>query len=148
MKFTHADELGKAGMVDVSGKKLVNRFARAEGKIELSKETLNLIKENAVAKGDVLAVANLAGIQGAKKTPELVPLSHNIPLEHVKLSFDFAPDGILISAESKTESKTGVEMEALTAVAIASLTIYDMCKAVDRNMRITGIKLVEKRKDL
>ncbi len=144
--FTHADELGKALMVDVSGKKVVKRYAKAEGKIELSEDTLSLIKQNVLMKGDVLAVANIAGIQGAKKAQELIPLSHTIPVESVRLSFRYFDKGLLITAEAKTESKTGVEMEALTAVAVAALAVYDMCKAVDKNMKITDIKLLEKRK--
>ncbi|MBN2363894.1 cyclic pyranopterin monophosphate synthase MoaC [candidate division WOR-3 bacterium] len=145
--FSHTDDLGKASMVDVSEKKAVKRYAKAEGRIELSENTITLIKQNSVIKGDVLAVANIAGIQGAKKTQVLIPLSHVIPLESVKLSFELEEKAVIITAEVKTESKTGVEMEALTAVAVAALTVYDMCKAVDKKMKITGIKLVEKRKD-
>ena len=135
-------------MVDVSGKPVVLREAVARGEIQMSKATLRLIQSNQIAKGNVLATARLAGILAAKKTGELIPLCHPLPITHCEVEFQF-PKGdnrIAITASSKIEARTGVEMEALTAVAVTALTIYDMCKAVDKGMEITGIRLVSKTK--
>jgi cyclic pyranopterin phosphate synthase len=144
MKFTHIAENGNAGMVDISDKEIVHREAVATGKILLKPGTIAMIKENLVKKGDVISVARIAGIMGAKKTPELIPLCHTIPLHHISLDFTLLEKGISITAKAQTDAKTGVEMEALTAVATAALTIYDMCKAVDKSMKITDIMLVRK----
>ncbi len=145
--FTHVDETGKARMVDVSAKPRVRRTARAEGCILLAPETLKLVRENQIAKGDVLAAARIAGIQAAKRTSDLIPLCHNIEIEHVDVLLEILSDRIRIEASSVCTDKTGIEMEALTAVSVAALTIYDMCKAVDKGMRIEGIRLLEKVKE-
>ena len=144
--FTHFDEQGKARMVDVSGKAATERVATAKGRVRLQPETLALIEQGQVAKGDVLSVARLAGIMGAKRTPELIPLCHPLALNaiDVQLELDPARSAVDITATCRVKGRTGVEMEALTAVAVAALTIYDMCKAVDRKMRLTDIRLVEK----
>jgi len=139
--LTHIDESGNARMVDVGAKLDTERVAIARGEVALSQETLDLIREGRAAKGDVLAVARVAGIMAAKKTPDLVPLCHPIILSSVKLDFDFAEWGIEITATTKTTGPTGVEMEALTAVSVAALTIYDMLKAVERDAVITNIRL-------
>ena len=133
-------------MVDVSDKAVVRREATAVGHIALASETLAAIFESEVPKGDVLAVARVAGIQAAKRTADLIPLCHQLPL--TKVVVDFEPDdlGLKVSATVRTDAKTGVEMEALTAVAVAALTIYDMCKALDRTMAISGVTLLEKTK--
>src|SRR3989442_9623519 len=135
-------------MVDVSAKPVMLREAVARGEIRLQRATLKLIETQTIAKGNVLASARLAGIMAAKKTGELIPLCHPLPLTHCEVNFDFPKtrDRIVISASAKIAAQTGVEMEALTAVAIAALTIYDMCKAVDKTMRITDVKLVSKLK--
>jgi cyclic pyranopterin phosphate synthase len=146
-RFTHIDAKGNARMVDVGAKKVTARTATAKGRILVSKATLTAIREGGVKKGDVLSVARLAGIMGAKKTPDLIPLCHPLPLNSVKVELAAAADGssaIDITATCKVTAKTGVEMEALTAVAIAALTVYDMCKAADKSMRITDIRLVHK----
>jgi cyclic pyranopterin phosphate synthase len=146
-RFTHIDARGNARMVDVGAKKVTARTATAKGRIVVSKATLKAIREGGVAKGDVLSVARLAGIMGAKKTPDLIPLCHPLPLNSVKVELAAAADGasaIDITATCKVTAKTGVEMEALTAVAVAALTVYDMCKAADKAMRITDIRLVHK----
>jgi len=142
--FTHIDRRGKAKMVDVSAKPIQVREAVARGSIKLQPATIRLIKANAIAKGDVLNTARLAGIQAAKRTGELIPLCHPLNLTHVGV--DLAPrrDRIDVTATTKIAAQTGVEMEALTAVAVAALTIYDMCKAVDKEMAIGEIKLVRK----
>jgi len=147
MKLSHVDDEGAARMVDVSGKRPVKRTARARGKIQLQPETIKLIKDGQVEKGDVLATARIAGIAAAKKTWDLVPLCHNIRIDHVGVDFRFVEDGIRIEGTAACTDKTGIEMEALTAVSVAALTIYDMCKAADKQMRIEGIELVEKRKE-
>lgn len=147
MGLSHVDESGKARMVDVSGKPKVRRTARAEGRIEMAPETIRLIRENAVRKGDVLTVANIAGITGAKKTPDLIPLCHGIGVDNVEVVFELEETAVLIRSTAVCVDKTGIEMEALTAVSIAALTIYDMCKAADKNMKITGIHLLEKTKE-
>ncbi len=147
MELSHTDGAGKAKMVDVSGKPKVRRTARAEGRIVMAPETVELIKNNLIQKGDVLAVANIAGIQGAKRTPELIPLCHGIGVDHVEVSFNMTEDGVLIESRAVCTDKTGIEMEALTAVSIAGLAVYDMCKGVDKSMEITGIRLIEKTKE-
>ena len=146
MKLSHVDARGKAKMVDVSGKPGQNREAVAVGSIRLKAATLRLIKSNGVAKGDVLNTARLAGIQAAKRTGELIPLCHPLNLTHVDVNLRLRPDRIDITATTKIAAQTGVEMEALTAVAVAALTIYDMCKAVDKQMAISRIRLLSKTK--
>lgn len=145
-KLTHIDESGNANMVDVGDKDIVKRTAEASGKIYLSKETLKLIEENNIKKGDVISVARIAGIMGAKHTSELIPLCHDISIEKVSLDFTLEEDGIVIKSYCRCSYKTGIEMEALTAVSVAALTIWDMCKAVDKNMRISDITLLSKTK--
>ena len=145
-KLTHIDESGNANMVDVGDKDIVKRTAEASGKIYLSKETLKLIEENNIKKGDVISVARIAGIMGAKHTSELIPLCHNISIEKVSLDFTLEEDGIVIKSYCRCSYKTGIEMEALTAVSVAALTIWDMCKAVDKNMIISDITLLSKTK--
>ncbi|HEU5124655.1 MAG TPA: cyclic pyranopterin monophosphate synthase MoaC [Verrucomicrobiae bacterium] len=147
-KLTHIDPRGEASMVDVSAKPILHREAVARGEIRLQRGTLRLIQSNTVAKGNVLAAARLAGILAAKKTGELIPLCHPLPLSHCEVNFEIPKtnDRIVITASAKIAAQTGIEMEALTAVNIAALTIYDMCKAVDKTMRITDIKLVSKTK--
>jgi cyclic pyranopterin monophosphate synthase len=146
--LSHVDSRGEARMVDVSAKPVVQRQALARGEIRLQRSTLKLIEAQTIAKGNVLASARLAGIMAAKKTGELIPLCHPLPLSHCEIQFEIPPtrDRILITANAKVAAQTGVEMEALTAVSLAALTIYDMCKAVDKSMRIGGIHLVSKAK--
>lgn len=143
---THIDENGRAKMVDVSEKEVVKRMAVAKGKIVLQPSTVKLLKKLEIKKGDVLTVAKIAGIMGAKKTSELIPLTHQINLENIDIKFKINNNSVEIISEVKTSAQTGVEMEALTAVCIAALTIYDMLKAVDKNMIISDIYLVEKKK--
>jgi cyclic pyranopterin phosphate synthase len=145
-KLSHTDKKGKARMVDVGDKENQLRIAKAEGHITLAKETLKLINENQLKKGDVLTVAQIAGINAAKQTSSLIPLCHNILLENVKV--ELVPDktGVLAVSEIRCTGKTGVEMEALTAVSVALLTVYDMCKAVDKKMNIDRVVLTEKTK--
>ena len=135
-------------MVDVSSKPIQQRTARAQGEIRMAKETLKLIRGDEIAKGNVLATARIAGIQAAKRTGELIPLCHPLPISHCEINFEFPTSGdrILIDATTRVMAQTGVEMEALMAVNLAALTIYDMCKAVDKGMRITNVKLVSKTK--
>ena len=143
--FTHLDELGKARMVDVGGKEVTERVAVARGAVSMGPETFRLIREGGFEKGDVLGVARVAAIMAAKRTHELIPLCHPIPLTQVAVDFDDSGDDrIEIEATARAEWRTGVEMEALTAVSIAALTIYDMCKSVDRTMRIEDVRLVRK----
>jgi len=146
MQLTHLDEKGRARMVDVGGKPDTERVAVAKGEITMRPETLALIQEGGIPKGDVLAVAQVAGIMAAKRTHALIPMCHPLLLTHVAV--EFAPHEaeslIGITATVRTTGKTGVEMEALTAVAVAALTIYDMCKAVDRAMHITNVRLIRK----
>ena len=144
--LTHLDSQGNAQMVDVSGKDVTLRDAVAEGLIYMKPSTLRLIKEGGIDKGDVLAVARVAGIMAAKRTWELIPMCHPVPLDRVAIEFDLDADAgaIRITASARTTAKTGVEMEALTAVNIAALTIYDMTKAVDRAMKINQVRLVSK----
>ncbi|MHB0988277.1 MAG: cyclic pyranopterin monophosphate synthase MoaC [Bellilinea sp.] len=147
LQLSHLDESGKARMVDVGAKPDTERTAVARGEVILKPETLALIKAGLMKKGDVLTVAQLAGIMGAKKTSELIPLCHPIPIHQVavELELDDRLPGVIISSRLKTTGKTGIEMEALTAVAVAALTVYDMVKAVEKTARITNIRLVEKR---
>jgi cyclic pyranopterin phosphate synthase len=144
--FTHFDEDGKAAMVDVSDKDATARVAVAKGSVIVQPETIALIQSGGVKKGDVLSVARLAGITGAKRTPDLIPLCHPLQLDSIAVDLELAPErnAIDIIATCKITGKTGVEMEAMTAVAIAALTVYDMCKAVDRGMRIVDIRLTHK----
>ena len=146
MSLTHVDESGAAHMVEISAKPVSRREAVASGHIKLQPATLELIRRNEIQKGDVLAVARIAGIQAAKQTPLLIPLCHQIALSSVAVDFLIAHDGITATAVAKTTAQTGVEMEALTAVSTALLTIYDMCKAVDKTMRLEGVRLVSKTK--
>ena len=135
-------------MVDVSAKPVLLREATARGEIRLQRATLELIENHKIAKGNVLATARVAGIQAAKRTGELIPLCHPLPLSHCEVNFDVpkSKDRIVITASAKVAAQTGIEMEALTAVTVAALTIYDMCKAVDKKMRITDVKLISKTK--
>ena len=145
-KLSHVDEEGKARMKDVSGKENQYREARAGGFILLGKETITLVKENRMKKGDVLTVAEIAGIQAAKKTHELIPLCHPLQLSNVKVRAELNEKGVAVYSTVSCIGRTGVEMEALTAVSVALLTVYDMCKAVDKNMKIGEIVLLEKKK--
>ncbi len=147
MEFSHIDSDGNAVMVDVSAKPKVRRSARAEGKIFMNEETIEKIKGQLIKKGDVLTVAKIAGITGGKRTADLIPLCHNIEIDQISVNFTIERDHIIIQSSSLCTDKTGIEMEALTAVSLAALTIYDMCKAVDKEMRITGIHLLEKTKE-
>jgi cyclic pyranopterin phosphate synthase len=145
-ELTHLDKQGRADMVDVGDKPETDRIAVAEGAVYVQPDTLRLIKEGNMKKGDVLTVARIAGIMGAKKTAELIPLCHPIPMTKIGVDIwlDEAANAVRIKATVRTFGKTGVEMEALTAVNIAALTIYDMAKAVDRTMRISDVRLLEK----
>jgi cyclic pyranopterin phosphate synthase len=145
-RLTHIAADGRAQMVDVSAKTLSARSAVATGRIALAKETVALIRKNGIAKGDVIATARLAGIQAAKRTAHLIPLCHTIPLSDVKIDIELAKSGALATCTARTVAQTGVEMEALTGVAVALLTIYDMCKAVDKKMVIGDVRLLEKTK--
>lgn len=145
--LTHIDEAGRANMVDVGDKPSTDRVAVAEGWVRMQPETLRKIQAGALKKGDVLTVARIAGIMAAKRTHELIPLCHPLPLSKigVEIELDAGANAVHIIAEARTTGQTGVEMEALTAVNVAALTIYDMAKAIDRGMRITDIRLLEKR---
>lgn len=143
-KLTHLDTEGNASMVDVTEKAITERVAVATGEIIMQSNTVRLITEGGHKKGDVLAVARVAGIQAAKKCSELIPLCHPLMLTSIKVDFDILDDRVLISGRCKLAGQTGVEMEALTAVSVAALTIYDMCKAVDKSMQIGAIKVIEK----
>jgi len=145
-KLTHTDESGKAHMVDTGGKPVQHRTAMASGRINMLPETLKLVAEDMMKKGDVITVAELAGIQAAKQCGTLIPLCHNIPLDHVRLSLNADEDGITAVSTVSCTGRTGVEMEALTGVSVALLTVYDMCKAVDKTMTITNIQLIKKEK--
>lgn len=144
--LTHLDEQGRARMVDVGWKPVTHREAVARGSVLMQRDTLNLIQAGLVKKGDVLTIAQLAGIMGAKRAAELIPLCHPLPLNKVdvELELDAAQSRVNITATASTSGKTGVEMEALTAVTVAALSVYDMCKAVDRAMRISEVRLVRK----
>jgi cyclic pyranopterin phosphate synthase len=144
-KLSHVDARGRARMVDVGAKPITRREAVARGRIRISSEALRLVRRGRMAKGDPLETARLAGIMAAKRTAELIPLCHPLPLSHVTVELTARRDGYEIEARVATEAQTGVEMEALTAVAVAALTIYDMVKAADRTMSIGDIVLVEKR---
>jgi cyclic pyranopterin phosphate synthase len=143
-ELTHTDRKGKAVMIDVGEKEVMTRIARAAGHIILTAETLKLIRDNLMKKGDVMTVAQLAGINAAKQTSGLIPLCHNIVLDNVKVELSIDNTGVKAESEVRCTAKTGAEMEALTAVSIALLTIYDMCKAVDKEMIIDNIGLTEK----
>ena len=146
-ELTHIDDQGQARMVDIGDKPDTSRVAIAKGEIVMRSETLTLIESDSITKGDVLGVSRLAGVMGAKRTAELIPLCHPFPLNQVTVDFEIDHDlpGVIITASAKTYGKTGVEMEALTAVSIAALTIYDMAKAAEKTMRIQNIRLVEKK---
>ncbi|WP_171204826.1 cyclic pyranopterin monophosphate synthase MoaC [Ruegeria sp. HKCCA0235A] len=146
MPLTHFDAQGQAHMVDVSDKEVTDRVAVAEGYIRMAPETFEIISEGRAKKGDVLGIARLAGIMGAKKTPDLIPLCHPLPVTKVAVELTLVPDlpGVRIQATVKTSGQTGVEMEALTAVSTAALTVYDMTKAVDKAMEIGGIRVLLK----
>jgi cyclic pyranopterin phosphate synthase len=145
-KLSHLDDAGRAHMVDVGSKPETDRVAIARGEVQMKPETLALIRAGNIKKGDVLTVAQLAGIMGAKRTSELIPLCHPIPLTKldVELDLDDSLPGVRITASARSTGKTGVEMEALTAVSVAALTVYDMAKAVEKTMRIQNIRLIEK----
>ncbi len=143
-ELTHLDAQGRAAMVDIAAKPQTERRAVAACLVAMRAETLALITSSAAPKGDVLAAARIAGIMAAKRTADLIPLCHPLPLSHVSISLDAAPTGIEVRATVATTGRTGVEMEALTAASVAALTIYDMCKAVDRAMRVDNLRVVEK----
>src|SRR5437667_3679256 len=145
-RLTHIGADGRAQMVDVSAKLLSARTAIARGKIKLQRKTLDLISKDQIAKGNVLATARIAGIQAAKRTAHLIPLCHTLPLSEVKIDIVAARDGAEVACTARTVAQTGVEMEALVGGAVALLTIYDMCKAVEKNMHIADVRLVEKTK--
>jgi len=146
MDLSHLDETGKAVMVDVSAKPRVRREARAMGRILMAADTLRLLRANLLKKGDALAIARVAGITAAKRTAELIPLCHTIRIDQVSVDFTLGENFVEIAAGAVCTESTGIEMEALTAVAVAALTLYDMCKAADKGMRITDIRLVSKSK--
>ena len=146
MEFSHIDSNGKANMVDVGGKPNQLRQAKATGFIKLNSETIQLIEENQMKKGDVLTIAEIAGIQAAKQTPSLIPLCHTLLLTKVDVKASLTSTGVEINSYVKCIGQTGIEMEALTAVSVALLTVYDMCKAVDKKMVISDITLIEKTK--
>lgn len=145
-KLTHVDDEGKLSMVDVSGKPVQRRTARASGHIQLAPETIAMIRDNRIKKGEVLTVARLAGIQAAKQTGQFIPLCHPLTLDHIDVQATLCQTGLDVHSEVTCTGRTGVEMEALTGVSVALLTIYDMCKAVDKSMRIGDIQLTEKQK--
>ncbi len=145
-KLTHIDSKGEARMVDVSDKPMQQRMAVARGEVRMAVATLRLVRGDKIAKGNVLATARIAAIQAAKRTADLIPMCHPLAINHCEVEFDFPKSGntIVITSTVKVNGQTGVEMEALTAVNLAALTIYDMCKAVDKKMRITNVKLISK----
>lgn len=143
-RLTHLDEHGAAHMVDVAGKPVTHRRAVAHGEVLMQPETLAMIVEGRAPKGDVFAVARIAGIQAAKRTADLIPLCHPLPITKVSVELEPGDARVAITAVVETDGKTGIEMEALTAVAVAGLALYDMCKAVDRGMEITRVRLLEK----
>ncbi len=145
--LSHTDEKGKANMVDVSHKSTQLRTATAKGHITLNQETIKLIKENQLKKGDVLTIAEIAGIQGGKRTSDLIPLCHPLAISKIDVKASIDNTGVSVTAFAKCTGQTGIEMEALTAISIALLTIYDMCKAVDKSMVIDTISLIEKTKE-
>ena len=146
-ELTHVDDRGAARMVDVSRKDVTDRTARAAGAILMAADTLQAIRDNALSKGDVLAVARTAGIMAAKRTAELVPLCHPLPITAVEISFELQPDppAVIVEATVRTVARTGVEMEALVAAGIALITVYDMAKSMDRAMTVTDLRVVEKK---
>ena len=145
-KLTHVDESGRAAMVDISDKEVTTREARAEVFIQLTAETVEQIKQNSMKKGDVISVARIAGIQAAKKCADLIPLCHPLMLSKVAVEFEWVEgEQLRIESLCKLSGKTGVEMEALTAASVAALTIFDMCKALDKSMVISGLKVLEKK---
>jgi len=146
-KLSHTDKNGKANMVDVGNKPDQIRTAKAEGKIKLNPATVKLIRENQLKKGDVLTIAEIAGIQGGKRTSELIPLCHPLQITKIEVKTKLTDDGVIVTSMAKCTGKSGIEMEAITAVSVALITIYDMCKAVDKNMVIGEIRLVEKLKE-
>lgn len=146
-QISHVDEGGRARMVDVSAKPLVRRTALAEGRVLMKPETLELIRQNRVAKGDVLAAARIAGIAGGKDASRLIPLCHPLRIDQITVDLELEDSAVFIQARAVCTDRTGIEMEALTAVSVAALTIYDMCKAADKEMIIDGIHLVEKTKE-
>ena len=143
-RLTHIDSDGRAQMVDVSAKPLSKRIAVARGNIRLQRETLDLIARDQIAKGNVFATARIAGIQAAKQTAQLIPLCHTLPLSQVNIDIVASKDGAEVKCAARTIAQTGVEMEALVGVTVALLTIYDMCKAVDKEMQISDVRLLEK----
>ena len=143
-KLTHVNGAGKARMVDVGEKTASRRRAIASARVRMSGDTLDAVRENTLGKGEVLNVARVAGVLAAKQVDRLIPLAHPLPLEFVGVEFEFQKDALLIRAEACVEAKTGVEMEALTAVSVAALTLYDMCKSVDKGIVISDIRLVQK----
>jgi len=145
-KFSHTDQEGRSKMVDVSQKKVQKRIARAEGFIRLKRSTVELIRTNEMKKGDVLSISEIAGIQAAKRTSEWIPLCHALPVDKVYVKASLTDHGVWLYSEATYTGKTGVEMEALTAINAALLTVYDMCKAVDSDMEMGNIRLIEKRK--
>lgn len=145
-ELSHVDEKGKANMVDVGAKPDQKRIAKATGHITLKPETIQLIKDNSMKKGDVLTIAEIAGIQGGKRTNELIPLCHPLQITKLDVKANIDKTGVRLNSEARCIGKTGIEMEALTAVSVALLTIYDMCKAVDKEMNIDEVRLVEKTK--
>ena len=141
MALTHLNKKGEANMVDISEKTVIHREAFAEGKIFLKPSTIELIRDNTLKKGDVLSAARIAAISGAKKTSDLIPLCHNILINKIEISFEMGKDHVMIHSRAVCDGKTGIEMEAITAVCIAAITIYDMCKTVDKEMLISDIRL-------
>jgi cyclic pyranopterin phosphate synthase len=146
-EFSHLDGEGAARMVDVGGKEVVRRSATAAGSVRMSTGTVELLREKALPKGDALNTARIAGVMAAKRTPDLIPLCHALSLTSVDVAFEVGERGVEIVATARASDRTGVEMEALTAVSVAALTIYDMCKAVDEGMEIGAIRLLEKTKE-
>jgi cyclic pyranopterin phosphate synthase len=147
MKLSHTDNEGKPRMVDVSGKPVQKRTAEATGLIRLDPETSRLIRSDGISKGNVLLTAQISGIQAAKRTPELIPLCHHLELKKIDVDTEMVPEGIRVNSRVICIGQTGAEMEALEAVSTALLTIYDMCKAVDKNMSLEGIRLIAKKKE-
>ncbi len=145
--FSHIDREGKVKMVDVSGKPVSRRTAIASGYVRMAGETVEKLREGLLKKGDALATARIAGIMGAKKTSELIPLCHPLPIDDIAVDLELKEDGVSITSTVTCTARTGVEMEALTAVSVAALTLYDMCKAVDKNMTIENITLMSKTKE-
>jgi cyclic pyranopterin phosphate synthase len=146
-KLSHVDDKGKANMVDVGAKDDQKRVAKATGHITLKPETIQLIKDNSMKKGDVLTISEVAGIQGGKKTSDLIPLCHPLQITKLDVKATIDETGVRVNSEARCVGKTGIEMEALTAVSVALLTVYDMCKAVDKEMNIDEVKLIEKTKE-